>query len=116
MKELGPAPAFPYIYVTTNYSGATSGKIPRLPPPLSCLAHLKCCVNNLINDRRLGTELLLLLFHPSHQLQELEMELPLPEGTVWGSLGWPAWLVLLLSPQSSHMALLASFPQNLHHP
>jgi hypothetical protein len=50
---------------------------------VSCLVHLKGSVNNLIDDRRLGTEFLLLLLHSSHQLQELELELPLPGGAQW---------------------------------
>ena len=85
-RELGlrvsqhwPLPSPTHTHVTVWGTLGTS--LPRLalwgPPTLapllwSCLAHLKCSVHNLINNRSLRAEFLLMMLHPLHQLQEVE--------------------------------------------
>lgn len=88
MTEPVPASVLSHAPVTVR---GTSGREPPMPgflgschrpAPLlwSCLAHLKRSIHNLIQDRRLGAEFLLMMLHSGHQLQEVEQELLLPGG------------------------------------
>lgn len=65
---------------------------PSPPSSRPAQACLKCSVHNLINDGGLGAEFLLMVLHPSHQLQEVDQELLLPgkwgEARLGNLLGW----------------------------